>query len=102
MAQQIVAAIRKAEIQAEQTEKKAMVESAAIRQQSQKETESTITIMISEEKKRAETALAEAKRLGSQWMKEAEVAAEEEIIQLHETAKLKKDAINSLILAELI
>lgn len=102
MAQQIVAAVRKAEIQAEQTEKRAIAESVAIRQQSQKGTELTIIMMTNEEKQSAETALVEAKILGSQWLKDAEDAAEKEIIQLRETAKLKETAIISLIITELI
>nr|WP_320023881.1 hypothetical protein [uncultured Acetobacterium sp.] len=102
MAQEIIAAVRKAEIQAEQTEKMAIDEKNAIIKQSKKETELLISAMIKEEKHQAESALAEAKKLGSQMIKEAEAGAEIEICQLRETAKRKEDQIVSLIIAELI
>lgn len=102
MAQQIIAAIRKAEILAEQTEKQALTESTAIRKQSQKETELIVSDMINAEKHQAEIALEAAKTNGDQWMKEAEAAAEIEIFQLRETAKWKEDQIINLIVAELI
>lgn len=102
MAQEIVAAVRKAEIKAEQTEKKALDEKKAIIKQTKKETELLVSAMINEEKHQAETALAEAKKLGSQMMKDAEAGAEIEIRRLRKIAKRKEDQIISLIIAELI
>lgn len=102
MAQEIIAAVRKAEILAEETEQKALAESAAIRQQSQNELASIVSERINSEKHQAEAALAEAKALGDQWLRDAEAAAEIEIIQLQEMAKQEEAAMISLILDELI
>ncbi|MBU4440083.1 MAG: hypothetical protein KJ779_10985 [Firmicutes bacterium] len=102
MAQEIIAVVRKAEIKAEQTEKMAIDEKNAIIKQTKKETALLVSTMINEEKYQAETALAEAKKLGSQMMKEAEAGAEIEIRRLQEIAKRKEDQIISLIIAELI
>lgn len=97
MAQEIIAAVRKAEILAEETEQKALAESAAIRQQSQNELASIVSERINSEKHQAE-----AKALGDQWLRDAEAAAEIEIIQLQEMAKQEEAAMISLILDELI
>ena len=102
MAQEIIAAIRKAEIEAEQTEKKALAEGAAIRQQSQKAAALLAGEMINSEQLQAETALAEAKTLSCQWLNDAEAAAEIEIRQLRERATQKETEIISLIIAELL
>lgn len=102
MAQEIVEAVRKAEIQGELIVKAAIDEGEAIKKQSQKDVELTIAAMTKEAKDKADNALAEAKIVGNNWLKKAQISAEKESVELRVKAKLKEQEAIELIVSELI
>lgn len=101
MAQEIVEAVRKAEIQGELIVKAAIDESEAIKKQSQKDVELTIAAKTKEAKDKADDALAEAKIVGNNWLKKAQLSAEKESVELRVEAKLKEQEAIELIVSEL-
>ena len=102
MAQDMIQAVRQAELSAEQIEKSAASESEVILKKAQMQTEQLIAYMTEEAKKQAEKALEDAKTKGEAMMKEALDSVNQELAVLQQNAKANEDKAVQAIMAELI
>lgn len=102
MAQEMIQAIRQAEISAEQIEKSAVLESESVIRQAHIEADAIIASMTDESKKKADAAIAQARLEGETMMKEALEGIAQEIEVLKSSSKANESEAIKLILSEIL
>lgn len=102
MAKETVDAVRQAELNATQIEKDATVKRDSIILNAQEEAKTIISTLIKEAQNIAEQNSRQVQSQGEEFMKNAEVKAEKEILLLKELTKSKEQETIHLILSEVI
>ncbi len=102
MVQETVQAVRKAELNAAQTEKEALAKKEAILEAAKQEAKALISSRVKDAQRKAEEALKQAESRSKDILEESKIRAEKEVIFMRELVNNKEQAAIELVLTNVI